>query len=113
MRWFAELREKGFTGRKGLADPSLKTVASYTKAFLRWLNDVETPPSLRGMSIGKARTGIRLKGELAAGIVQEELDRLAKWPFLLRGLGVLTEPHRYREMFLFLEDPELRGALRD
>ncbi len=72
--WFAELRENGFSG-KGLAETSLKTVASYVKAFLRWLNDGQTPPCLRGMSIGKTRSRVRSKEDL---LTPEELDRLLR-----------------------------------
>lgn len=76
--WFAQLREEGFTGRKGLSEASLRTVASYVKAFLRWLNGGETPPSIRGMVIGKPRARVRSKEEL---LTPEELGRL------LRALG--------------------------
>ncbi len=73
--WFAQLRECGFTGRKGLADASLRTVASYTKAFLRWLNEGETPACIRGLVIGKPRTRVRSKNEL---LTPDEMERLIR-----------------------------------
>ncbi len=73
--WFAQLRERGFTGRKGLSPTSLRTVASYTKAFLRWLNEGETPTCLRGLVIGKPRTRVRSKSEL---LKPDEMERLIR-----------------------------------
>ncbi len=73
--WFARLRERGFTGRSGLSPASLRTVASYTKAFLRWLNEGETPACIRGLVIGKARTRVRSKTEL---LTPDEMERLIR-----------------------------------
>ncbi len=73
--WFAQLRERGFTGRKGLAPASLRTVASYTKAFLRWLNEDETPKCIRGLIIGKPQVRVRSKNEL---LKPDEIERLIR-----------------------------------
>ncbi|MEE9237785.1 MAG: tyrosine-type recombinase/integrase, partial [Thermoplasmata archaeon] len=73
--WFAQLRERGFTGRCGLSPASLRTVASYTKAFLRWLNEGETPACIRGLVIGKMRARVRSKNEL---LTPDEIERLIR-----------------------------------
>ncbi len=73
--WFAQLRERGFTGRSGLSPASLRTVASYVKAFLRWLHEGETPACIRGLVIGKPRTRVRSKNEL---LKPDEIERLIR-----------------------------------
>ncbi|MEE9237393.1 MAG: tyrosine-type recombinase/integrase [Thermoplasmata archaeon] len=68
-RWFAELREGG------LKEASLRSIAGRVKTCLRWLNNGETPKSLRGMVIGRNKPRVESKGELVS---DEEFDRLMK-----------------------------------
>ncbi len=67
--WFAELRDKG------LGEASIRTMASHVKATLRWLNDGETPRSLRGLAIGHSKPRVKSKTEL---LTDRELERLLK-----------------------------------
>lgn len=67
--WFAELREKG------LREASIATMASHVKATLRWLNDGETPRSLKGLVIGRSKPRVKSKTEL---LTDRDLERLLK-----------------------------------
>lgn len=50
-------------------------MASHVKATLRWLNDGETPRSLRGLTIGRSKPRVKSKTEL---LTDRELERLLK-----------------------------------
>ncbi len=68
--WFAELREGGVTGQKGLADASLHSTVGRVRTCLRFLNHGLTPDSIRGLSYGKTRKRIRGNDEL---LTQDEI----------------------------------------
>lgn len=68
--WFSDLREK-----RKLKEASLKAAASHVKACLRWLNDGETPKSMKNMVIGKSKSRVESKDELVS---DGEFERLLK-----------------------------------
>ncbi len=70
--WFNALRKRGLMGRKGLSEASLRSIATHIKSMLRRMNDGETPPSLKGLTIGKATSRVKSKGEL---VTAEEMER--------------------------------------
>lgn len=74
--WFAGLRKKGLKGGKGLSESSLAAVAGHVRMILRWLNDGESPPSVRNLTIGRRQVPrVRSKDEL---LTDTEADRMAK-----------------------------------
>ncbi len=76
VTWFDELRNGGITGKKGLADATMNTTAGQVKACLRWLNDGETPKSLRGLgNIGRRRSRVEAEGDL---LTDSEFQRLLR-----------------------------------
>ena len=65
VTWFNELRKGGITGKKGLSDATMNYMAALAKACLRWLNDGETPKSLRTLgAIGQRRSRVEAKEDL-------------------------------------------------
>ena len=74
VTWFDELRESGITGSRGLADATMNYMAALVKACLRWLNDGETPKSLRTLgAIGRRRSRVEAKEDL---LTEVEFRRL-------------------------------------
>ncbi len=65
VAWFNELRKGGVTGKKGLSDDSMHFMAAVVKACLRWLNEGETPKSLRILgAIGLRTSRVESKEDL-------------------------------------------------
>ena len=79
--WFAELREGGVTGKKGLADASLHSAVGRVKSCFRFLNHGLTPDSIRGLSYGKTRKRIRGNDELLTEEEIKELGNALKQPW--------------------------------
>ncbi len=76
VTWFDELRKGGITGKKGLADATMNTTAGQVKACLRWLNDGETPKSLRTLgAIGRRRSRVEAREDL---LTKGEFRRLVQ-----------------------------------
>lgn len=76
VKWFNELRKGGITGKKGLSDATMNYMAAVVKACLRWLNDGETPKSLRTLgAIGRRRSRIETKEDL---LTDTEFRRLVR-----------------------------------
>ncbi len=71
--WFADLRERGITGKKGLADASLHSTLGRIRSCLRFLNHGMTPDSIRGLSYGKNRKRVRGNDEL---FTEDEIKEL-------------------------------------
>ncbi len=69
VKWVGELREKD------LAEATLKTISGRVLAFFRWLNDGETPPTMRGLSVGRNGPRIQTKGDLLS---EGEFSKLVK-----------------------------------
>lgn len=72
MDWFGELREKGKRG-KPLSEATLKTASGHIRAFFRWLNEGESPPSLKGLSVGRIGPRIKAKSDF---LTDTEFNRL-------------------------------------
>ncbi len=79
--WFAELRESGVTGKKGLADATLHSTLGRIRACLRFLNYGLTPDNIRGLSYGKQRKRIRGNDELLTEEEIKELGNALKQPW--------------------------------
>ncbi len=78
INWTNALRDKG------LKETSLKAIFSFIKAFFRYLNEGDTPASLKGMSIGKSEYRVKSPSEL---IMPEEFERfLAALPTQKRAI---------------------------
>lgn len=79
--WFAELSEKGTTGKKGLAESSMRGVLGRTRACLRFLNHALTPDNIRGLNYGKPRKRIRGNDELLTDDEIKTLGNAFKQPW--------------------------------
>ncbi|MEE8199126.1 MAG: hypothetical protein V3R48_05375, partial [Thermoplasmata archaeon] len=79
--WFGELRERGVTGKKGLADATLHSTLGRIRACLRFLNYGLTPDNIRGLSYGKQRKRIRGNDELLTEEEIKELGNALKQPW--------------------------------
>ncbi len=65
--WMARLRGRG------LSDNTVKGKLGYARTFLRWLNDGENPPALKGLKIGVKTPRVASKNELLS---ESEYERL-------------------------------------
>ena len=74
LDWISKLRKKGLRG-KPLSESSIATALSRVRALLRWLNDGERPPSLKGLKIGRGGSRVKRKGDL---LTEEDMERILK-----------------------------------
>ncbi len=79
--WFADLRERGITGKKGLADASIYSTLGRIRSCLRFLNHGMTPDSIRGLSYGKDRKRVRGNDELLTEDEIKELGNALEQPW--------------------------------